>query len=108
MRGRRKEALLQVRESQRVAGDVVGDGADGGGGGSSSVGVRVGHGIGVIGVVVVAEATAGIGVEQRVLVIGVREEVGVVGRRTGRERLGRHGGVAGSRLWRIQIGRAHV
>lgn len=104
LRGKRKEALLEVRDRERVAGDEVGGGARDGGG-IGSVGARVGHGIGVIRVVVIAAATSSIGVEkQRVLAIGA--EVGVVDRRTGRKRLGRHGrayrilGEQDARRWR--------
>lgn len=88
-----------------MAGNGAGD--DGGG----SVGVRVGQRqIGLIGVVIVAAATAGIGVERRrVMLKGVRVVIGagMMDRRTSSRRLGRHGGgVAGRIRWRIEQKRA--
>jgi hypothetical protein len=88
-----------------MAGNGAGD--DGGG----SVGVRVGQRqIGLIGVVIVAAATAGIGVERRrVMLKGVRVVIGagMMDRRTSFRRLGRHGcGVAGRIRWRIEQKRA--
>jgi len=84
-----------------MAGNGAGD--DGGG----SVGERVGQRqMRLIGVVIVAAATARIGVEKRRIILkGVRVVIGagMMVRRTSSRRLGRHdGGVAGRLRWRIR------